>query len=84
MFELLEIDSVSCITEDDVENYENGDFEIRLQLEIPVSYWSVAKMEQSKKGNKPFIIPEIAYSKEIGLDAKKIKQENLNVLNQFL
>ncbi|WP_197086590.1 CRISPR-associated helicase Cas3' [Sphingobacterium sp. IITKGP-BTPF85] len=84
LFELLEIDSVSCITEDDVENYENGDFEIRLQLEIPVSYWSVAKMEQSKKGNRPFIIPEITYSKELGLDAGKIKQENLNVLNQFL
>jgi len=84
LFELLKIDSVSCITEDDVEAYEEGDFERRLELEIPVAYWSVAKMEQSKKGNKPFIIPEAAYSKEMGLDPSKIKQEYFNVLNRFL
>lgn len=84
LFELLEIDSVSCITENDVDAYENGDFETRLQLETPVAYWSVAKMEQSKKGNKPFIIPEAAYNKEIGLQPNKIKQENFNVLNRFL
>lgn len=84
LFELLEIDSVSCITEDDVEIYENGNFEARLNLEIPVGYWSVAKMEQSKKGNKPFIIPEAAYDFEVGLQLAKIKQENFNVLNRFL
>ena len=84
LFELLEIDSVSCITEDDVKAYENGDFETRLNLEIPVAYWSVAKMEQSQKGNKPFIIPEVAYDFESGLNQSKIKQENFNVLNRFL
>ena len=84
LFELLEIDSVSCITEEDVEAYENGDFETRLNLEIPVAYWSVAKMEQSQKGNKPFIIPEVAYDFELGLNPSKIKQENFNVLNRFL
>lgn len=84
LFELLEIDSVSCIIEKDVEKYENGDFETRLKLEIPVTYWSVAKMEQSKKGNKPFIIPDKAYDSELGLEPSKIKQENFNVLNQFL
>lgn len=84
LFELLEIDSVSCITEEDVEAYDNGDFETRLNMEIPVAYWSVAKMEQSKKGNRPFIIPNIAYNLELGLEHSKIKQENLNVLNRFL
>lgn len=84
LFELLEIDSVSCITEDDVGAYENGDFESRLNLEIPVAYWSVAKMEQSQKGNKPFIIPKIAYNFELGLTQSKIKLENFNVLNRFL
>lgn len=84
LFELLEIDSVSCITEDDVEAYENGDFETRLNLEIPVAYWSVAKMEQAQKGNKPFIIPEVAYDFESGLNQSKIKLENFNVLNRFL
>ncbi|MBK1440755.1 CRISPR-associated helicase Cas3' [Parapedobacter sp. ISTM3] len=84
LFELLEIDSVSCITEGDVDAYEKGDFETRLNLEIPAAYWSVAKMEQSKKGNKPFIIPETAYDSEFGLEPAKIKQENFNVLNRFL
>lgn len=84
LFELLKIDSVSCILESDVEEYENGNFETRLPLEIPVAYWIVAKMNQSQKGNKPFIIPDAAYDFETGLDQSKIKEENFNVLNRFL
>ncbi len=84
LFELLDIDSVACIIESDVDKYEQGDFEQRLLLEIPVYYWSVSKMVQSQKGNNPFIIPEMAYDSELGLDVSKIKVENFNVLNQFL
>ncbi len=84
LFDLLQIDSVSCITESDVEEYENGNFESRLNFEISVNYWHVAKMQQSEKGNKPFIIPDKAYDFESGLDISEIKQENFNVLNQFL
>lgn len=84
LFELLKIDSVSCITESDVEKYENGDFEARLNLEISVAFWLVAKMQQSEKGNRPFIIPDKAYDIEFGLDQSEIKQENFNVLNQFI
>jgi len=84
LFELLQIDSVSCITESDVEEYENGNFESRLNYEMSVNYWHVAKMQQSEKGNKPFIIPDKAYDFEVGLDISEIKQENFNVLNQFL
>lgn len=84
LFDLLEIDSVSCILESDVKEYENGDFETRLNLEMSVAYWRVAKMQQSEKGNKPFIIPDKAYDFEFGLDQSEIKQENFNVLNQFI
>jgi len=84
LFDLLQIDSVSCITESDVEEYENGNFESRLNYEMSVNYWHVAKMQQSEKGNKPFIIPDKAYDFEVGLDISEIKQENFNVLNQFL
>lgn len=84
LFELLQIDSVSCILESDVDTYNEGNFETRLNLEIPVSYWSVAKMEQTEKGNKPFIIPDKAYDFEMGLNVAEIKQENFNVLNRFL
>lgn len=84
LFELLQIDSVSCITESDVEEYNNGDYEKRLNLEIPVNYWNVSSMQQSTKGNKPFIIPDKAYDFERGLETSEIKQENFNVQNQFL
>lgn len=84
LFELLNIDSVPCIIESDQENYENADFETRLALEIQVRFWNVAKMEQSKKGSKPFIVPDVAYDFEKGLDTSLIKEENFNVLNRFL
>lgn len=84
LFELLDIDSVSCIRESDQQIYENTDFERRLELEIPVRYFAVSKMNQSQKGNKPFIVPDLAYDFEKGLDLKKIKDENLDSKYQFL
>ncbi|UJP63457.1 CRISPR-associated helicase Cas3' [Mongoliitalea daihaiensis] len=84
LFELLEIDSVSCICEGDLEMYENTDFEKRLELEIPVRYFAVRGMNQVQKGNKPFIIPDKAYDFEIGLDVKKIRENNFDVNNQIL
>ena len=84
LFDLLDIDSVSCIVESDVDVYNAGDFESRLNLEIPIAYWPVIKMQQSDKGNKPFIIPDMAYDREYGLYQNKIREENFNVLNRFL
>ncbi|SFK86020.1 CRISPR-associated helicase, Cas3 family [Porphyromonadaceae bacterium KH3CP3RA] len=85
LFDLLDIESVVCVLESDVNTYENTtDLKTRLELEIPVYYYSVANMQQSEKGNKPFIIPDKAYNTEKGLDASKIKEEYFNVLNRFL
>ena len=84
LFELLDIDSVSCICEGDQSGYEGSDFETQLKLEIPIRYFSVSKMNQSKKGNKPFIIPDKSYSYETGLDASLIKEGNFNVNNQII
>lgn len=84
LMQLLDIDSVVCIRESDQEEYENGDLKTRTMLEIPTYYYTVNKMDQSQKGNKPFIIPDVAYDKDLGLDVNKIKVENLNVLNRFL
>ncbi len=72
LFELMEIDSVSCITEEDWYKYDNGDYESRLQLEIPTYYYSVSNLQQSEKGNRPFIIPDSAYCPHTGLDISKI------------
>ena len=84
LFELLDIDSVPCIREADQAEYENSYFERRLELEIPVRYFSVHKMNQSEKGNKPFIIPDKAYCMEKGLMLKNIKDENLDSKYQLL
>ncbi|WP_209329343.1 CRISPR-associated helicase Cas3' [Lunatimonas salinarum] len=84
LFELLEIDSVCCICEGDLEMYENTDFEKRMDLEIPVRYFAVKGMNQAQKGNKPFIIPDKAYDFDIGLDVKKIRESNFDVTNQIL
>ncbi|MFC4872206.1 CRISPR-associated helicase Cas3' [Negadavirga shengliensis] len=84
LFELLDIDSVSCITEGDEEAYDNSYFETRLNMEIPVRYFSVREMRQSQKGNRPFIIPDEAYSFESGLDLKLVSESNFNANNQML
>lgn len=84
LFQLLDIDSVSCIVESDVSAYESSNFEQRLELEIPTRYYTVAKMNQLQKGNKPFVIPDKAYSERIGLEVGLIKEEKFDVNNQIL
>ncbi len=79
LFDLLKIDSVSCILESDLYAYEEGDFESRLLLEIPIYYYAVAKMRQSTKGNEPFIVADAAYSPDLGLNVNKINQ-NIGVI----
>jgi len=79
LLELLEIDSVSCILDQDIEQYENASFEERMMLEIPARYWQVKDFQQSKYGNKPFIIPSHAYNEEIGFEIEKAKMKfNVN------
>ena len=84
LFELLDIDSVSCICESDLEIYEGGNFENRLNLEIPVRYFWVRNMRQSEKGNNPFLIPNGAYHEKTGLDVSKIETATLDVTRQFI
>ncbi len=84
LFELLEIDGVSCVCEGDLEEYDNSDFEKRMEFEIPVRYFAVRGMNQTQKGNKPFVIPNKAYDYENGLDVNKIKENNFDVNNQIL
>jgi CRISPR-associated endonuclease/helicase Cas3 len=84
LFELLDIDSVSCITEGDEAAYNDSYFGARLHMEIPTRYFSVKDMRQSLKGNRPFIVPDKAYSFESGLDVKLIRELNFDVNNQML
>ncbi|MCC5917625.1 MAG: CRISPR-associated helicase Cas3' [Cryomorphaceae bacterium] len=84
LFELLEIDSVSCITESDEEKYQESFYEERLNLEIPSRYFSVKEMRHLQVGNRPFIIPDKAYDEERGLDLALIKESNFDVNRQIL
>ncbi|MBR9777493.1 MAG: CRISPR-associated helicase Cas3', partial [Cytophagales bacterium] len=84
LFELLEIDSVTCITEGDEEDYNQALFEDRLNMEIPIRYFSVKNMRQSQKGSRPFIIPDKAYSKNMGLEVRLINESNFDINRQML
>lgn len=71
LLERLDIDSVSCIIDEDLETYENSSFEERLMMEIPARYWSVKSFGLCKYGNKPFIVPASSYNENTGFDIKK-------------
>lgn len=62
--DVLDISSATCILEDDREAYENGNWDSRPDLEIPVSYsaigWTAKKHRyiQLETGSRPFVVPQ--------------------------
>ncbi len=84
LVEMLDIDTVSCIKEQDKNWYMEADFEERMLMEIPVRYYQFKDLEQLPYGNKPFIIPDIAYNAEQGLLKDSIQAKNLDPVYQFL
>jgi CRISPR-associated endonuclease/helicase Cas3 len=84
LLERLEIDNVTCIVEADEERYMTGNFEERMQMEIPVRYWSVQKFNQLHEGNKPFVIPDSAYTEEAGLNPDLLKTAKSDINYQIL
>ena len=85
LLEMLDIDSVVCIVETDQERYETcNDLKTRLLLEIPIYYYLVKDLVQLNVGNRPFLIPDKAYSERFGLMIEVLKEEKNNILNQML
>lgn len=78
LLDVLDIDAAVCVTEDDRMCYEQGNPIDRLKVEIPVGYKSVVyrHLDQSTKGHCPYIIPNQAYSEEMGLLIDKALPEN--------
>lgn len=78
LLETMDINSAVCIIESDKEAYLNGNVLVRSELEIPVSYHSVAhrNLEQINEGMRPFVIPDKAYNKEEGLLIDNAVQQN--------
>lgn len=86
LIEKFDIDSVSCITQDDVDRYQTALSDERILMEIPVNYNSIRfkKLSQLKIGSAPFIVPDMAYDKEKGLDFSLVSVENYDVNYQMI
>jgi CRISPR-associated endonuclease/helicase Cas3 len=84
LLERLEIDNVVCIVEADEQRYMTSDYEERMQMEIPVRYWSVHKFNQLREGNRPFIVPDSAYKEDTGLNLGNLKTVKSDIKYQIL
>ena len=73
LLELLEIDSVSCIINSDLEKYTHSGFEERMMMEIPARYWQMKNFHKCDYGNRPFIVPDHSYDEETGFDIEKAR-----------
>jgi CRISPR-associated endonuclease/helicase Cas3 len=82
LLDLLEIDSVNCITESDSEKYRDANYKEQALLEIPARYYSVKNNYTLNCGSDPFVIPDKAYSDDMGLEINKVKlyKSNLNFI----
>lgn len=80
LIDSLDVDSVVCITQADKETgkYREADKEERILMEIPVRYNSLRwkNLDQLPIGSHPYIVPDMAYSPETGLDFAKVGVDN--------
>lgn len=78
LLELLNINSVVCITQEDENTYKSGSYREASLCEIPCSYKSLAYrgLERIKERANPFLIPDKAYSQELGLIMEELSNSN--------
>ncbi|KAA6329196.1 hypothetical protein EZS27_021980, partial [termite gut metagenome] len=87
LLEKLDIDSVACVTQADVEDYKEVTSDEKRMLEIPASYNSVRWKSLDRindKGTNPYIVPDKAYNENEGLDINLLSPGNYNVEYQML
>lgn len=77
LLEVMDFNSAVCIKEGDKEAYATGNAMERAEMEIPVSYHSIAhrNLEQLAIGMHPFVIPDKGYDDELGLLPQLCKTE---------
>jgi CRISPR-associated endonuclease/helicase Cas3 len=82
----LDVSSAVCITEEDEEIYRRMNNIERCLLEIPVSSNSICpkNLRLCKDGNYPYVVPNVAYSDEMGLDYASAIPDNYDMKYQFL
>ena len=79
LIEQMDIETTSCITQEDWKNYGLLDAEERIKMEIPVGYKSIAfkGLDKEKRlGSRPYIVPDVAYDEHLGLQLKKAEPAN--------
>src|SRR5574344_101146 len=83
LLETLDINSAICIVQSDDTKYRESSFVEQSGMEIPVSFRSVkySNLNQLDIASRPYIIPDCAYSDELGLVMEKAKS---NLYNLFL
>lgn len=77
LMETLNIESATCIRLSNQEEYENGKYEDRLRLEIPISqkaarYRKFTHFGHSDYGTRPLIVPDGSYNPILGLTLSEI------------
>ena len=77
MLETLDINSAVCITECDKERYLTGSILGKSEMEIPVSYNSIAhrNLDQLDSGLRPFVVPDSSYDDKKGLMMDMCRRE---------
>lgn len=80
LLETLDIDSAVCIIQSDATLYREGKYVEYSKKEIPVSFRSIGynNLSQLDCGSRPFVIPDEAYSDELGLLIGKAKPNLYN------
>ncbi len=84
LVEILDIDSVVCITESDVADYINSNFKTRMEMEIPARYFPLRHLNRLEEGNCPYIIPDNTYDDQIGFRQELLKDNQFNETNQII
>lgn len=86
LLETLDIDAVTCIDEYDRESYETANYTEQSKLEIPVSFRTIGyqRLDKSREGSKPFIIPHKAYDADLGFLSEYAKPEYYDTTLLFL
>ena len=74
LLDVMDFNSAVCVRESDEETYRTCDRMTSIQLEIPVSYHSIAHQgfKQLALKSRPFIIPDGAYDDDMGLQSDKL------------
>lgn len=78
LLDVLDINTAMCILQSEEEQYNKNESCARNEIEIPVSYRSVAflGLRMSKYGTCPYVIPDNAYDGELGLLPDMLKGES--------